>query len=323
MKRAKGMPPKGGRPSARHRLCCTCRPPPARPDAARGPTGEATGTMTDEAAPAHGKRMARDYFFPTPIYYTGSRAGGDPQRAPRRGRPRVAGAGPRGDVPIERAAARGLAQRDRHAPASRVHRSHPRDLRTDPRRVRGPGLRRRLRAGLRLDVGERQSARRVQPAITPTRTRCGAACTTSAPRDDCGLLCLTDPRPQAHVLTPYFDPKAPAPPTPGARSTTSPGPAGSSPFPDGSSTPPIRTWRAPAPRRARPGNAGGRAGSEGAAPEEEGGRPRPRTDQASASTSGSGARTPTRPRPRSTRWCGRTCRRGEALADPSISPLRR
>ena len=25
--------------------------------------------------------------------------------------------------------------------------------------------------------------------------------------DDCGLLCLTDPRPQAHVVTPYFDPK--------------------------------------------------------------------------------------------------------------------
>ncbi len=25
--------------------------------------------------------------------------------------------------------------------------------------------------------------------------------------DDCGLLCLTDPRPQAHVITPYFDPK--------------------------------------------------------------------------------------------------------------------
>ena len=24
--------------------------------------------------------------------------------------------------------------------------------------------------------------------------------------DDCGLLCLTDPRPQAHVITPYFDP---------------------------------------------------------------------------------------------------------------------
>ena len=23
--------------------------------------------------------------------------------------------------------------------------------------------------------------------------------------DDCGLLCLTDPRPQAHVITPYFD----------------------------------------------------------------------------------------------------------------------
>ena len=25
--------------------------------------------------------------------------------------------------------------------------------------------------------------------------------------DDCGLLCLTDPRAQAHVITPYFDPK--------------------------------------------------------------------------------------------------------------------
>ena len=25
--------------------------------------------------------------------------------------------------------------------------------------------------------------------------------------DDCGLLCLADPRPQAHVITPYFDPE--------------------------------------------------------------------------------------------------------------------
>ena len=31
--------------------------------------------------------------------------------------------------------------------------------------------------------------------------------------DDCGLLCLTDPRPQAHVITPYFDSKRRSPHT--------------------------------------------------------------------------------------------------------------
>ena len=31
--------------------------------------------------------------------------------------------------------------------------------------------------------------------------------------DDCGLLCLTDPRPQAHVITPYFDSRRRSPHT--------------------------------------------------------------------------------------------------------------
>ena len=91
--------------------------------------------------------------------------------------------------------------------------------------------------------------------------------------DDCGLLCLTDPRPQAHVITPYFDPKR--------RSAHSwvevyyqPVAGRLIAFPGWlvHSTHPNLAAAGPEGERARRGGADERAeaGSEGAVPEEEG-----------------------------------------------------
>ena len=91
--------------------------------------------------------------------------------------------------------------------------------------------------------------------------------------DDCGLLCLTDPRPQAHVITPYFDPKR--------RSAHSwvevyyqPVAGRLIAFPGWlvHSTHPNLAAAGPEGARARRGGADERAeaGSEGAVPEEEG-----------------------------------------------------
>ena len=198
--------------------------------------------MTDDSAPA--KRMARDWFFPTPVYHTDlAQAKGLNARLAadiRAWRERDPGGTFRSNVPQ---LGGWHSATDMHLRAG-VHGADSGDLRTDPRRVRRPGLRRCLRAGLRLDVGERQPARRVQPPPHP-----------SARAVERGLL---RPHP-GRLRTALSDRSA----SPGARDhpvlrretplrpylgrgfpTTSRWPAGSSPFQDGSSIPRTPTWRA-------------------------------------------------------------------------------
>ena len=166
----------------------------------------ARGTMTDAAATARGKRMARDYFFPTPVYYT-DLAQADELNARlvedvRAWRERDPGGTFRSNVP----------QLGGWHSATDMH-----------LRAEFAALTREifeLIHGVFTDQG-------YDDAYEPA---CDSMWANVNPRgafnrhhthphalwsgvyyvrtpDDCGLLCLTDPRPQAHVITPYFDPK--------------------------------------------------------------------------------------------------------------------
>ena len=226
----------------------------------------------------------------------------------------MAAARTRRDVPVERTAARGLAQPYRHAPTPGIYRADLRNLRAHPRRVHRPGIRRRLRTGMRFDVGQHQPAWRVQSPSHP-----------SARPVEWGLLCphpgrLRSALPYRSALAgpcddPVLQSASAEPPTPGRRCTTSRLPAGSSPFPDGLSTPRTRIWRARGTGRARP-----RIDSRVRAP-----RPGQRTmtivsnwnESASASTSTSGAGVSTPPPHRRGRLHGRTCSRGEGTKPES------
>ena len=106
--------------------------------------GESGGTMTDAAATAHGKRMTRDYFFPTPVYYT-DLAQADVLNARladdiRAWRERDPGGTFRSNVPQ---LGGWHSATDMHLRTEFAALTHG-DLRADPRRVHGPGLRRRL-----------------------------------------------------------------------------------------------------------------------------------------------------------------------------------
>ena len=162
--------------------------------------------MTDAAAPAHGKRMARDYFFPTPVYYT-DLAQADELNARlvedvRAWRERDPGGTFRSNVP----------QLGGWHSATDMH------LRAEFAALTHEIF--ELIHGVFTDQG-------YDDAYEPA---CDSMWANVNPRgafnrhhthphalwsgvyyvrtpDDCGLLCLTDPRPQAHVITPYFDPK--------------------------------------------------------------------------------------------------------------------
>ena len=244
--------------------------PPAAGPARRGarPDREATGTMTDEAAPAHGKRMARDYFFPTPIYYTdlaqaetlNARLAEDV----RAWRERDPGGTFRSNVP----------QLGGWHSATDMH-----------LRAEFTALTREifeLIHGVFADQGYDDAYEPVCDSMWANVNPPGAfnrhhthphalwsgVYYVRTP-DDCGLLCLTDPRPQAHVLTPYFDPKRRSAHTWGevyyqpraGRLIAFPGWLVHSTHPN---------MAGAGPEAGEAGNAGGRAGSEGAAPEEEG-----------------------------------------------------
>ena len=119
--------------------------------------------------------------------------------------------------------------------------------------------------------------------------------------DDCGLLCLTDPRPQAHVITPYFDAKRRSAHT-WAEAYYQPVAGRLVAFPGWlvHSTHPNMASAAPAAGESR----GEEGNARGDGTEEEGGEghPKAKNGSASASTSGSGARTSIRLPPRPTRW---------------------
>ena len=178
-----------------------------------GPTGrgarsdrEAAGTMTDAAAPAHGKRMARDYFFPTPVYYT------DLAQAEtlnvrlvediRAWRERDPGGTFRSNVP----------QLGGWHSATDMH------LRAEFTALTHEIF--ELIHGVFTDQGYDDAYEpacdsmwaNVNPPGAFNRHHTHPHALWSGvyyvhTPDDCGLLCLTDPRPQAHVITPYFDPK--------------------------------------------------------------------------------------------------------------------
>ena len=168
--------------------------------------GESGGTMTDGAATARGKRMARDYFFPTPVYYT------DLAQAPELNA-RLAE-----DI-------RAWRERD---PAGTFRSNVPQlggwHSATDMHlRAEFAALTREifeLLHGVFTDQGYDDA---YEPACdsmwanvnppgafnrhhTHPHALWSGVYYVRAP-DDCGLLCLADPRPQAHVITPYFDPE--------------------------------------------------------------------------------------------------------------------
>ena len=162
--------------------------------------------MTDAAATAREKRMARDYFFPTPVYYT-DLAQADELNARlvedvRAWRERDPGGTFRSNVP----------QLGGWHSATDMH------LRAEFAALTCEIF--ELIHGVFTDQG-------YDDAYEPA---CDSMWANVNPRgafnrhhthphalwsgvyyvrtpDDCGLLCLTDPRPQAHVITPYFDPK--------------------------------------------------------------------------------------------------------------------
>ena len=162
--------------------------------------------MTDAATPARGKRMARDYFFPTPVYYT-DLAQADELNARlvedvRAWRERDPGGTFRSNVP----------QLGGWHSATDMH------LRAEFAALTHEIF--EMIHGVFTDQG-------YDDAYEPA---CDSMWANVNPRgafnrhhthphalwsgvyyvrtpDDCGLLCLTDPRPQAQVITPYFDPK--------------------------------------------------------------------------------------------------------------------
>ena len=162
--------------------------------------------MTDAATPARGKRMARDYFFPTPVYYT-DLAQADELNARlvedvRAWRERDPGGTFRSNVP----------QLGGWHSATDMH------LRAEFAALAHEIF--EMIHGVFTDQG-------YDDAYEPA---CDSMWANVNPRgafnrhhthphalwsgvyyvrtpDDCGLLCLTDPRPQAQVITPYFDPK--------------------------------------------------------------------------------------------------------------------
>ena len=180
---------------------------PACP-AGRGamPDREATGTMTDEAASAPAKRMARDYFFPTPVYYT------DLAQAEALNARLVA------DVRAWRERDPGGTFRSNVPQLGGWHSATDMHLRAE-----FTGLTREifeLIHGVFSDQGYDDAYEPVCDSMWANVNPPGAfnrhhthphalwsgVYYVRTP-DDCGLLCLTDPRPQAHVITPYFDPK--------------------------------------------------------------------------------------------------------------------
>ena len=231
--------------------------------------------MTRDTATAREKRMARDYFFPTPVYYT------DLVQGP--------GINARLVVDIR-------AWRDRD-PGGTFRSNTPQlggwHSATDMHlRAEFTDLTREifeLLHGVFTDQGYDDDYEPVCDSMWANINPRGAfnrhhthphalwsgVYYVRTP-DDCGLLCLTDPRPQAHVITPYFDPKRRSAHTWGevyyqpraGRLIAFPGWLVHSTHPNlASVSPEARTGSETGEAQGK----GAKAGGEGAAPEEEGG----------------------------------------------------
>ncbi len=162
--------------------------------------------MTDAAAPVHEKRMARDYFFPTPVYYT------DLAQA------RDLNAGLVADIRAWRERDPGGTFRSNVPQLGGWHSATDMHLRAEFTALTREIF--ELIHGVFTDQGYDDAYEpacdsmwaNVNPPGAFNRHHTHPHALWSGvyyvrTPDDCGLLCLTDPRPQAHVITPYFDPK--------------------------------------------------------------------------------------------------------------------
>ena len=162
--------------------------------------------MTRDATPAPDKRMARDYFFPTPVYHTDlARANDLNARVAadiRAWRERDPGGTFRSNVPQ---------LGGWHSPTDMHQRREFTEL---------TGEIFEFIHGVFADQGYDDAYEPVCDSMWANINPYGAFNRHHAhphalwsgvyyvrTPDDCGLLCLTDPRAQAHVITPYFDSK--------------------------------------------------------------------------------------------------------------------
>ena len=180
----------------------------------RSPTDDAWGiatprptrTMTGDTAPAREKRMARDYFFPTPVYHT------DLAKAKDLNARLVA------DIRAWRERDPGGTFRSNVPQLGGWHSATDMHLRAEYTELTLEIF--ELIHGVFADQGYDDAYEPVCDSMWANVNPRGAfnrhhthphalwsgVYYVRTP-DDCGLLCLTDPRPQAHVITPYFDPK--------------------------------------------------------------------------------------------------------------------
>ena len=235
-------------------------------------TPRSAPTMADDIPTAREKRMARDYFFPTPVYHT------DLARARDLNARLVA------DIRAWRERDPGGTFRSNTPQLGGWHSATDMHLRAEFTDLTCEIF--ELLHGVFTDQGYDDAYEPVCDSMWANINPRGAfnrhhthphalwsgVYYVRTP-DDCGLLCLTDPRPQAHVITPYFDPKR--------RSAHSwvevyyqPVAGRLIAFPGWlvHSTHPNLAAAGPEGERARRGGADERAeaGSEGAVPEEEG-----------------------------------------------------
>ena len=160
--------------------------------------------MTDDTAPAREKRMARDYFFPTPVYHT------DLAQAQDLNARLVA------DIRAWRARDPGGTFRSNVPQLGGWHSATDMHLRAEFTELTLEIF--ELIHGVFADQGYDDTWEPVCDSMWANVNPRGAFNRHhSHPHalwsgvyyvrtpDDCGLLCLTDPRPQAHVITPYFD----------------------------------------------------------------------------------------------------------------------
>ena len=160
--------------------------------------------MTDDTAPARDKRMARDSFFPTPVYHT------DLARAEDLNTRLVA------DIRAWRARDPGGTFRSNVPQLGGWHSATDMHLRAEYTELMLEIF--ELIHGVFADQGYDDAFEPVCDSMWANINPRGAFNSHHThphalwsgvyyvrTPDDCGLLCLTDPRPQAHVITPYFD----------------------------------------------------------------------------------------------------------------------
>ena len=162
--------------------------------------------MTRDTATAREKRMAKDYFFPTPVYHT------DLAQAEDLNTRLVA------DIRAWRARDPGGTFRSNVPQLGGWHSATDMHLRPEFTELTGEIF--ELIHGVFTDQGYDDAYEPVCDSMWANVNPRGAfnrhhthphalwsgVYYVRTP-DDCGLLCLTDPRPQAHVITPYFDPR--------------------------------------------------------------------------------------------------------------------